>query len=200
MGRKRKPYKKSESWKTNPPVCADCGVIVSRRGVKRCMKCQSEHKRGSNNPLWRGGGTILICNYCGKEFNRSDSEIRGQKYNYCSKKCEGLHRREVTPHGEEHWNYTNGLTPMFNQIRLLAHYKDWRKSVFERDNYTCQCCGDQGYIQAHHIKSVKDILMENNITNTKEAKECSELWEVENGITFCIKCHEETHLNERRIA
>ena len=36
---------------------------------------------------------------------------------------------------------------------LRYEYKDWRKAVFERDDYTCQCCGVKGgYLEADHIK------------------------------------------------
>ena len=36
--------------------------------------------------------------------------------------------------------------------RLIEGYDEWRKSVFERDSYTCQCCGDNwsGKLNAHH--------------------------------------------------
>jgi len=36
-----------------------------------------------------------------------------------------------------------------------TEYIDWRKSVFERDDYTCCECGKQGgTLNAHHIKPV----------------------------------------------
>lgn len=38
-------------------------------------------------------------------------------------------------------------------------YKEWRKTVYERDNYTCQwpgCTYSGGYINAHHIKKWSD--------------------------------------------
>jgi len=60
-------------------------------------------------------------------------------------------------------------------------YKDWRKDIFEKDNYTCQCCGDQsgGNLNAHHIKSYCD----NPELRT----------EINNGITFCQDCHNDFH-------
>jgi len=54
-------------------------------------------------------------------------------------------------------------------------YKKWRMSVFSRDNFTCQFCGNRGYIEAHHIKSW--------------AKYPKLRYKVENGITLCEDCH-----------
>lgn len=57
----------------------------------------------------------------------------------------------------------------------------WRKEVFERDNYTCKCCGyDKGNILvAHHMYSYHEY--EKLRT------------EVSNGVTLCDKCHKEFH-------
>lgn len=64
-------------------------------------------------------------------------------------------------------------------------YKEWRKSVFERDNYTCQKCGKKSgngktvVIHPHHIKS---------FTYYPELR-----YFVDNGITLCVPCHHQTH-------
>jgi len=59
----------------------------------------------------------------------------------------------------------------------------WRKSVFKRDNYTCQQCNKRGGdLNAHHLFSV---------TKFPELK-----LNINNGITFCENCH----LNLRRKA
>jgi len=56
-------------------------------------------------------------------------------------------------------------------------WKDWRKKVFERDNYTCQKCGDNrgGNLEAHHIKP------RHLYPKLK--------YNLENGITLCRFCH-----------
>jgi transposase len=56
-------------------------------------------------------------------------------------------------------------------------YKEWRKSVFARDDYTCQMCGKRsnGDIQAHHILPWR-IHPETR-------------FDVANGITLCVACH-----------
>ena len=59
-------------------------------------------------------------------------------------------------------------------------YSQWRKSVFERDNYMCIIGGkDHGSnLQAHHIISW-------SMNPTLRYK-------ISNGITLCINCHKQT--------
>lgn len=64
-------------------------------------------------------------------------------------------------------------------------YKDWRRAVFERDNYTCQCCARRGIsLQAHHIHPW---------ANYPELR-----YDVDNGQILCISCHKLVH-NEKKI-
>jgi len=51
---------------------------------------------------------------------------------------------------------------------------DWKIAVKERDNYTCQICGQTNQPNAHHIVDKK----------FKEFK-----FDVENGLTVCPGCH-----------
>jgi 5-methylcytosine-specific restriction endonuclease McrA len=74
----------------------------------------------------------------------------------------------------------------------MKEYTNWRKNVFERDNFKCADCGFVGYITAHHIKSFISILKENNIKNIVDARSCKELWDIENGKTLCEECHKKT--------
>ena len=60
--------------------------------------------------------------------------------------------------------------------RNNTYYKEWKNKVFKRDNYTCQCCGKRGgNLNAHHLY---------NFAEYKDLR-----YEVDNGITFCERCH-----------
>jgi len=69
----------------------------------------------------------------------------------------------------------------------------------KRDNWTCQKCkarrreGSVVVLNAHHKKSFAVILNEHNIKTYKDFIGCDEIWEIDNGITFCDKCHTEFH-------
>jgi len=77
---------------------------------------------------------------------------------------------------EKNGNWKGGITTINEKLRKAEEYIIWRWLIFERDNYTCQECGNKGcYISAHHIKPFA--------TNPKLRLVMS------NGVTLCRKCH-----------
>jgi hypothetical protein len=80
--------------------------------------------------------------------------------------------------GDKNPSWKGGVTPLNKKLRKSEEYKNWRKQVFKRDDYTCQGCGNMEYIQAHHIKS---------FANYKDLR-----FEITNGITLCESCHSVT--------
>jgi len=82
---------------------------------------------------------------------------------------------------ENHWNWQGGITEKQSRDNLYEGYKDWRKAVFKRDNYTCRMCeaNQSGTLVAHHIKERKDYP--------------ELLLDIDNGLTLCKKCHKKGH-------
>ena len=75
--------------------------------------------------------------------------------------------------------WKGGANSENDTLRHRREYKDWRNSVYERDNYTCQCCGVRGgNLNAHHI---------NQFSAYPEIR-----YDVNNGITMCENCHDST--------
>lgn len=99
------------------------------------------------------------------------------------------------PSGKNHWNWNGGTSALRKRIQRLRLYRNWRSEVFKRDDYTCKIteCGQRGgTLNADHIKSFALIIRDNKITTVKQAKLCAELWDVSNGRTLCIGCHQKT--------
>lgn len=92
------------------------------------------------------------------------------------------------------------------QIRKLKKYDDWRETVKKRDDFKCQRCKKKFWdkrikkfksLQVHHKKSLERIIKENNMTDIEEALSCNELWDINNGIVVCEKCHCKEDENQR---
>lgn len=78
--------------------------------------------------------------------------------------------------GEKHPRWKGGNSYGHKTGYYSSEYKKWRMMVFERDNFTCQCCKKVGgYLTAHHIKS---------FAHYPELR-----FFLDNGITLCEPCH-----------
>jgi len=61
--------------------------------------------------------------------------------------------------------------------------KYWRHAVYERDDYTCILCDKRGGdLNAHHI--------------VKRANREDLIYNVDNGVTLCVRCHKKTYGRE----
>lgn len=82
--------------------------------------------------------------------------------------------------GEKHPNWKGGYVKHLDKrIRKSLEYRLWRKSVFERDNYTCVWCGKRGCkLNADHIKPFAFF---------PELR-----FAIDNGRTLCVECHKTT--------
>lgn len=85
--------------------------------------------------------------------------------------------------GAEVPGWKGGVTPANAAARLTVEYKEWRISVFQRDDYTCQGCGTRGVLlHAHHIKGFADYPELRTI--------------LDNGLTLCEPCHLLTRISD----
>ena len=166
-------------------ICIICGKLCANEFFcdNICKgKYQSKMQMGKNNPSWKND-INKICEECGKEFSVLPC-CKRQKY--CSNECKGIGMS-----GENGPNWKGGVTALNHRIRDLRENRIWRMSVFERDKYTCVICGNVGgNLEAHHINSFNNIILKNKIISVRKAKKCKELWDVNNGITVCVTCHE----------
>lgn len=88
--------------------------------------------------------------------------------------------RSQTGEASNSWN--PNLTDEERLInRNYFEYTEWRNLVYERDEYTCQSCGDDrgGNLNAHHLYSYSDY-PDYRVS-------------LRNGITLCRRCHNRFH-------
>jgi 5-methylcytosine-specific restriction endonuclease McrA len=89
------------------------------------------------------------------------------------------YRKSLIKDKNPNWNIDKKNITRENQ-RKYFEYAEWRKSIFERDNYICLKCGiAERNLNAHHIENFSSN-MEKRI-------------DIKNGITLCKKCHLEFH-------
>lgn len=81
--------------------------------------------------------------------------------------------------GEKHWSWKGGITRKHygtSYIERRRFQREMQKMVFERDNYTCQMCGQRGVdLQVDHIQSWAEYV---------ELR-----FSMDNCRTLCAKCH-----------
>ena len=73
----------------------------------------------------------------------------------------------------------NELVSKNKKIRKSEPYEQWRTNIFKRDDFICQKCGKNRNLRAHHIRNFSKYEMLR--------------FKINNGITFCEKCHNEFH-------
>lgn len=146
-------------------------------GIKRTTE-QVEKNRQSkigHTPWNKGNNSVtFICEVCGKVVTARP--YRNKRT--CSKKCKD--KLSHINRGKLHWNYKGGNSPSTQRQRLWAKTREWRKTVLEKADYTCQKCQKRGgKLTAHHIYAWA----------TYPAKR----FDIDNGSCLCHSCHRDFH-------
>jgi len=90
---------------------------------------------------------------------------------------------------KKYWDKKGRKNDLYTRIKISKQYKKWRLVVFERDEFTCQDCGDKrgGNLEADHLISFAFLLEEGGILQNYKG-----LWDIDNGKTRCTECHKKT--------
>ncbi len=174
-------------------ICAVCKKEFIKRPKQKPFlflrqKCCSRHcnakltsflnrgKKAHNNKQVK-----RVCIICGK--SKMVAPAFSNRH-FCGRKCMGEWIKE-NQSGSNHWNWKGGITEKKCRDVLYDGYKEWRNSVFRRDNFKCISCGcnKSGSLEAHHIKPISlypELILD-----------------ISNGNTLCIKCHKEEHYGKK---
>jgi len=134
-------------------------------------------------------------------------KLRGFKYSRedCLKISKALKGRLNTwcKSGKDSPNWRGGISPLAMRIRGLEGI--WRKNILEKNNYICQNCGSKENLEVHHIKEFSKIFQEflqqypqfspidDKETLVRLAMTYEPFWNINNGETRCLNCHNLTH-------
>ena len=177
------------------PECKQIRNVFYRSIIKAghciCQACMMK-KQAKKLPIGNRYGRLVITGHSKKsgmsiclcDCGKITEKMNGNLYNGITKSC-GCLKKESFDNvnrvkGEAHGMWKGGISDGRSRLMSKRIYKDWRKRVYERDNFTCQKCKQKGYkLNGHHIE---------NYAENKE-KACF----LENGITLCEKCHNKFH-------
>ncbi|AGM11543.1 HNH endonuclease [Halogranum tailed virus 1] len=143
---------------TESHICQECDEPFEQESY-----IQSDKKYCSPECVYEARKDRLTteCANCGEPVTKKRQRIERVDTVYCDEDC----WREALP------------DPSFRDSQAA---KNFRESVFERDDYICQDCDEQGVtLNAHHIERVSE--------NEQRA------YDTDNGVTLCVSCHIERH-------
>jgi hypothetical protein len=183
--------KRNSNWVQNCPNCQNERIISycqawnikKQNSKKECKSCALElgliviNMTGLEKGRKFNGGTT------GKKLPGKTKHMLYQAlFNHLSYRPDIKEKFRQTKLGKRKENTNNwkgGKIPERNTAMARDDYKQWRKSIFQQDNYTCQICLIRGgNLEADHIKEW---------CNYPELR-----YNLDNGRTLCKDCHKQT--------
>ena len=195
--------------------CVICGNTLVRNQKKTCStSCRGKYTRSFVREPWNKGKTgVYSEESLQKMRNGNLGKHLSPKTQFTSKRVSEMwanqeHRDMVrekisaskkgVPFSDEHKKNMRGPRPHargenspswkggVNYDRRCPSYREWQKSVFKRDDYTCRWCGKRGGgLNAHHVE--------------KFSENVSARYDVNNGVTLCLDCHNKTKGKEYKF-
>jgi 5-methylcytosine-specific restriction endonuclease McrA len=176
-----------------------------KKALQKQVKFLQEHNKLFNKfqekkikDLYKQG---LSCNQIAKKFNCSKSPIL--------RIIKDLPKRKATDYkqhpaynqwGENNPVWKGGIKSVYERIRGLKEYWDWRNAVIRRDNHKCANCGSFDNLEVHHINTLKSLITQYCLDNNIKIKNLEEsdlksafFYDSKNGVTYCKTCHRNYH-------
>lgn len=162
-----------------------CGCIQKEQATKTHLKDLTGKKFNRLSVIARltsvNKRTMYLCECdCGNRIPVRSDSIKSGHAQSCG--CWNIETLKSNV-GENSPSYDARITDeqrVKGRFLYRKELDEWRSSVFERDNFTCQKCKARGvHLHAHHLNGYH--------------------WDVENrfnsdnGITLCIDCHRSFH-------
>lgn len=169
------------------PLCNVC--------KKECKKMQNKFCGFYCMGIARRNQLEIYCLHCKLKFNVDPNIVKRGQGKYCSKICSskkvytqaerhamGINakgRKNPKISGSKSHFWKGGITAEHKRIRTSMEYRQWRESVYKRDDYTCQNCNQRGgKLNADHVKPFA-LFPELRFS-------------LSNGRTLCVGCHRKT--------
>lgn len=140
-------------------------------------KYMSSRFNGKNHFNYKGGKIEVSCAWCGEKKEVYPCHIQMRDNFFCSFECRGKWA-SFNQSGKNSWNWKGGIS--CEPYCETWNDKEFKKYIFERDNYKCQnpdCWGNGGKLCRHHIDYNK--------------KNCG----LTNVITVCNSCNTRANAN-----
>uniref|UniRef100_A0A6M3Y4D5 Putative homing endonuclease n=1 Tax=viral metagenome TaxID=1070528 RepID=A0A6M3Y4D5_9ZZZZ len=161
--------------------------------TKNCKACDKEFAKYPSDSKKYWAIKMFCSKKCANNTNKNYKKLVGIKRpaSVVEKMRKTMFRKGQAPwnkgipylaiRGEKHHNWKGGISSNGSRrfIMTTLEYKNWRRAIFERDDYTCQFCGARGVtLNADHIKPWS-LYPELRYT-------------IDNGRTLCPPCHKTT--------
>jgi hypothetical protein len=153
----------------------------SATGIVQCAKCGKDFPRDLKRTYCQDCRTGK-CAECNLSFEIEEPK-KTERYRYCSRACKHKAQRKMT--GSLAGGWRGGIADANSLERGRREYREWRDSVFKRDDYTCQDCKQRGgELHAHHLM--------------RFSRHPGLRTVVSNGLTLCETCHYKRHKWKRK--
>lgn len=167
-------------------------VVCDKCGDSNIIQMQSYHRAKHTGLCLSCAKTGKMCgdenHFFGKHHSdETRKKLRAQKIGKTPPNLGKHHsdetREKMVIAARSRWGARYGTSDENLHFYNSPEYQRWRTSVFDRDNFTCQNCGDSsgGNLNAHHILPYRDWREPQYSLNPS------------NGITLCKRCHRETY-------
>jgi len=149
----------------------------------------------------------LSCNQIADKYSCSKSPILRIIKNLPKRKSTDYKQHKChNQYGKANPAWKGGIKSVYERIRDLKSYWDWRNSVLIRDNSICTNCEESNNLEVHHKITLKSLII--NLCDTRnclpkdltfEDLNSDYFYNIDNGTTLCKSCHKRHHkINGRK--